>query len=104
MAPGLGTGHSAESLALRSTPAAHPFRRSPTELNGSGPLQAPRRGGRAVRASRAKSGDPTMTDAKRQRERYAEDPQYRQRKRDHSNAWARANRDKINARQRTRYA
>jgi recombination endonuclease VII len=45
-----------------------------------------------------------MTDAKRQRERYAEEPEYRQRKRDHSNAWARANRDKINARQRTRYA
>jgi hypothetical protein len=46
-----------------------------------------------------------MSDDAKRGERYAQDPEYRrQRKRDQKNAWARANRDKINARQRARYA
>jgi hypothetical protein len=45
-----------------------------------------------------------MTDAKCQRERYAEDPEYRERRLAYMCAWRRANRDRINTKQRTRYA
>jgi hypothetical protein len=44
-----------------------------------------------------------MATAKRERERYAKDPEYRQRKIAYSRARRLANRDEINARQRTRY-
>jgi recombination endonuclease VII len=45
-----------------------------------------------------------MTDAKRLRERYAEDPEYRQRRLASNATWAQGNRDKINGRRRSRYA